>query len=86
MSIKTEIPRNLHQWKLKVGLSFLIIKSKLMLSSLYDENRRRNNEPLYDKHLLLEFSVCLMKYGIILCGGNNESNNIFLNCKRRPFE
>jgi hypothetical protein len=35
--------------------------------SLYDDNIKRNNEPMYDKKL----------YVIILLDGDNESNNIF---------
>jgi hypothetical protein len=52
--------------------------SKAMQSSLYDENIKRNIEPLYDKkHYYLDFQSCL-RYGIALWGGYNESDNIFI--------
>jgi hypothetical protein len=47
---------NLYYGKLNMGCSCLIIKNKAMLSNVYDENIKRNNEPLYDKHLLFKFS------------------------------
>jgi hypothetical protein len=56
--MKTEIPRNLHHRKPNMGHSCSIIESKAMQSSMYDDNTKRNNEPLYDKkYLLFKFSV-----------------------------
>jgi hypothetical protein len=47
----------------------LIINSKAMQSSLYDENIKRENEPFYKKHLLLKFSVMSeVWYRIMGCG------------------
>jgi hypothetical protein len=79
------IPRNLHHGKPKIIIiKIIIIKSKSMQSSLYDENIKRNSELLYDKkHVLFEFSVisevwyhrvCIMKATKLL------------NCKKRFLE
>jgi hypothetical protein len=67
------------------GRSCSIIESKAMQNSLYDENIKGNNEPLYgQKHYYSNFESCL-RYAVILWGGDNESNNI-LYCKRRSFK
>jgi hypothetical protein len=54
--------------------------------SLYDENMKRNNGPLYDKkHFYYSnFQSCL-RYGIMLWSGDKESNKIFLNAKIGPL-
>jgi hypothetical protein len=45
-----------HHRKPKMGSPCPIIKSKSMQSSLYDENIKRNNEPIHDmKHLFFKF-------------------------------
>jgi hypothetical protein len=55
----------------------LVITSKAMQSNLYVENIERIYEPLCDKkHVLSKFKSCL-RYGVILWGGDNESNTIF---------
>jgi hypothetical protein len=50
-----------------------------MQSGLYDENNKRNDEPLYDmKHLLFEFSLF---YGVGMM-----KVTTFLNCRNRSFK
>jgi hypothetical protein len=72
--MRTEIPSNIHHRKPK-GRPWSIIMSKSMQSSLYDDNIKINNEPMYDKkYLLLRLSHV---WGMVLYGGDNESNKTF---------
>jgi hypothetical protein len=59
--------------------SCLIFENKVVQSSLYGKNFKRNNEPIHDKkHLFFKF----LRYGIILWGGDKKIK-IFLNLQKR---